>query len=261
MKLFTFGMALFIAVVSLGFVPLFGDDMFLIEDYDYNPEIFTEELEVSCAIVAFDVNDNGWYVLGLQEIELLFGGNHYICVYDNNGVFQFGFKYPAGFYVELDNELNVYVYHYKSRVQECAIVNKDGLVSAYGYSSSKAFNNDVEGLDEYEYTRKVKGVTYEIRNDFIFLLDMLTMDCSKMVKIESNGTETVLYDSGNYYWPILLVGVLLAFGFVAIIIFNMIKYIKNYQKGIIFDRNEYHPDHCSECGHPGILHPSDNDET
>ena len=116
-------------------------------------------------------------------------------------------------------------------------------------------------MDEYEYTRKVKGVTYEIRNDFIFLLDMLTMDCSKMVKIESNGTETVLYDSGNYYWPILLVGVLLFFGFFAIVIFNVIKYVGNYRKGILPNPNEYHPDYHPECEPPGIRQTSDNDET
>ena len=153
MKLFTLVMALLITVVSVGFVPLFGEDMYPIEDYSYNPEIFTEEPEVSCSIFAFDVNDNGWYVLGLEEIVLLFGGQGYICVYDNNGVFQFGFKATTASYVEIDNELNVYVYRYKSH--ECSIVNRDGLVSVYGYSSSKAFYNDVDSLDEYEYTREI----------------------------------------------------------------------------------------------------------
>ena len=253
MKLFTLVMALLITVVSVGFMPLFGEDMIPVESsgYDSNCEVLNEEPEQKYSIFSMDVNSDGWYVLGLTP-GIFIDGSRYICVYDSNGVFQFGLSLDLlgalTYSLELDDELNIYIYNVKSQIVD--IFDKQGHIQRYEYEEYSTFSSDVERIREHKHFKEVNGVTYKIRNDFFFLIAMFAGNCSQMVKVDGNGNESILYDSGNYYWPKVLIGMFVIGGIFLLAILHAIKYVKNYQKGIIPDRNEYHPDYHPECEPP-----------
>ena len=147
---------------------------------------FTEE-PIEAPIHNFDVNHNDQIAVGFDSI-----GKDLIGVYDSNGTLLYGYRSDSNspILVKWDHD-NLEIYYTKSSL--VITVDPDGNV----LSVEEIINTP----DSYRYwnvleaqERTVGDTTYVIRNKNIILKILSPISYSQILKISSNGQETVIYD-------------------------------------------------------------------
>jgi len=130
-------------------------------------------------IDVFDVRDDGWFVVGLNTQE--------ICVYDPNGIYQYGFRININgiFAVEfLADNIVIYL----ARGNKAVYLNKDGVCISY---------IDIEpeyiGQILNRSTIDIKGDTYMLERD----IGIFRGDYARLVKISQKEDRAVLYDASS----------------------------------------------------------------
>lgn len=140
-------------------------------------------------IECFDVNTDQEIAIGQSD-----SNKKIVCVYSNNGVFQYGYKFNCSgrFGIEWDKQ-NLNIYFFRSDV--IMSVSPDGAVLDIRNVENTLNNNDYRNAFFHTTQRTVADKTFVIRND-MGILNYLASSYSQLVTSDSTG-ETILYDVGS----------------------------------------------------------------
>lgn len=150
--------------------------------------IWTEDYS-DWAIECFDVRGDGMIALGFNRSPEM----KYVAVLDADGVFQYGcsFRSTGAFLVDWVGEgLGIY----QIRGSLLGVFDETGrCIAVQSVKTNTAASRYQNALRQP--TRKVDGVTYELRNDHF--LSWLSTDYGKLVRIDAQGKETVLHEASG----------------------------------------------------------------
>lgn len=179
-----------------------------------------EEPDSVKGFTCFDVNENGDFVLGYWTDE-----KNYILVFNEPANFLYGFSLHSNgsLGVQWDNENIIY---YSVRGDFVASIDKAGNLTEMRNISNTTENNTSYNRLIFGNKRQVGNVTYKAEKSILF-----SSMYSKLIKIEKDGTETVLFDvSKQNLIGTVIIAVLIVSAFVSIITYFIItikKSIKN----------------------------------
>ena len=148
--------------------------------------LVTEEPE-KAPIKCFDVSDSEMIAVGFKTLS-----NTYISVYDKEGIFQYGYVFNCnqGFEVQWDGT-NLIIYFFRS-----------GVAASFDSRGNNIEVKEVENTVENSIylnnslsptERIVNKNKYTIKNN-IWILNIFAFSYSQVVKTDSEGNETILYD-------------------------------------------------------------------
>ena len=160
-----------------------------------NQQIFLSNIKLSPireepkkgAITCFDVSNSGFIAVGFSDF-----GNKYISVYNSAGEFQYGYVFHANqsFGVQWDGT-NILVYFVRSDV--AALFDPTGTNIELRVIGNTPENNSYWTHSVFAKTRALNNHTYTVRND-LGLFNLFASSYSQLVKTDSTGDATVLYD-------------------------------------------------------------------
>lgn len=173
-------------------------------------------------IECFDVNDNHLIAIGQNTTNL-----KTICVYSNEGAFQYGYTFNCrgSFGLEWDGD-NINIYFVRGDV--IASVTPNGEVLEVCDVPNTTENNTYINHAIHSAQRIVDDTVYSIRND-IGLLKFFSSSYSKLVVTDAGGGETIIYDVSAKQLAktiAILFGVAL---FVCIVIFSVAKQFPKFR--------------------------------
>lgn len=182
----------------------------------------TEPLKKS--IDCFSVNENGLIAIGSSDHEI-----KTVCVYTTCGNFQysFNFKCTGSFGIEMDNNNILYIYFVRSDV--AVSVSPDGEILNVRKILNTSENNDYWNKSVYLTKRSVGDEVYILKNN-TGIFSIFASSYSQLVRINSNGEKTVLYDvsSEQLIYNIVLFSIFL---FIALFVFGIsFQFHKNKMK-------------------------------
>ena len=169
-------------------------------------------------IMSFDVNSNRLIAIGQNT-----SSRKRICVYSDEGVFQYGYTFncTGDFGVEWDDE-NLNIFFVRSDVI-VSVTPSGEVLDALEVQDTIENNSYV-----YQFihsTKRVVGDTeYFLGND-LGILNLFSLSYSQITVKDSVGTENVIYDVGStqLYNAIGNIGFLSLFIFAAVIAWRVIK--------------------------------------
>ncbi len=138
-------------------------------------------------IECFDVNENALIAIGCSSSE-----NKTVCIYSNEGVFQYGygFKCSGSFGIEFDkNTINIYLV----RSDVAIAVNSEGEVEGVSKIQNAPDNNSYWNDRIFSTRRKIADTEYFIKND-MGVLNLFASSYSQLISTNQCGEETILYD-------------------------------------------------------------------
>ena len=142
-------------------------------------------------ITCFDVNSNHLIAVGLNQA---FPKKQKICIYSNEGVFQYGytFDYHNPYKVEWDEEnLNIYFIRSGLLVSVTPSGEVLDILDVPVTVENSVYSNKVL----YSFKRTVDGTEYSIKNDMgILRIFCSPASFSKVIVKDSNGNESIIYD-------------------------------------------------------------------
>ena len=183
---------------------------------NFSPETGIENLNLKVLeeeppkrlITAFDVRDDGWFVVGLDTQEIL--------IFDEEKTFQYGYSIDVfgDYSVEFSGD-NIAIY--LIRGDYVAIIDKQGNCASYEEA-------DAGYIDEilYRTSKRIGNTEYSLERD----VGLFAGDNARLVEVNSAGDRTVLYDATSFG---LLAGIwhyILVAGAVACIIGGAVFYLK-----------------------------------
>ena len=130
-------------------------------------------------IDVFDVSDDGWFVVGSNTQE--------ICVYDPNGVYQYGFRINInGIFAVEFRANNIVIYLVRGNKAVC--LDKDGVCVSY-------MDIEPEHISQIlnRTTKHMKGDTYILERD----VGIFRGDYARLVKMSKTKDRTILYDASS----------------------------------------------------------------
>ena len=179
-----------------------------------------DEEPVKKTITCFDINSNQLIAIGQNTSD-----RKTICVYSNEGTFQYGYTFDCtgSFGVEWDEE-NLNIYFVRSDV--IVSLDSDGNILDIKTVQDTIDNNSYSNLLLYSTTRTVANTTYLIRND-MGILNWIASSFSQIVTIDATGAESIIYDVNSMQLTktIVTISLICAFVFVAVavVIWQFIK--------------------------------------
>lgn len=171
----------------------------------------------------FDINEHGMIVL----VSSTFKGKS-ICVYDSDGVFQYGFTFDdAGSVGALWDGDIVNIYYVRGDL--LVSVNSCGEVLDVVEAPSTVENNAYY-REIIKASKRTVGSTTYIAQGHSGSITMFTSSYSKLTAKDSSGNETVIYDATTYNTvKVILVSVVAAL-FVVLVGLYIIRSSKKRQK-------------------------------
>ncbi len=138
-------------------------------------------------ITCFDVSKSGLIAIGFTSSE-----NKHISVYDTTGKFQYGYIFNCNqsFGVQWDNA-NLIIYFVRSDV--AASFSSDGANVELKKIEDTMDNNSYWNHFVFSKEKTIDGNKYVIKNS-MGVLNIFSSSYSQLLKTDSNGNETVLYD-------------------------------------------------------------------
>ena len=176
------------------------------------------------AINSFDVNENGFFVVGCET-----GMKKTVCIYSYEGIFQFGYSFEdtGSIYVELfDDYLAVYtvrgslaiVLDFAGNVEKILDILNTPENNQYWYYLSKLTS------------KETKSAVFIIRNNMGFLFNLFASDYSQVVVKETTGEEKVIYDVNSGQFAKKLTFFIIILVFVSIIVIFLSSSFINRRK-------------------------------
>lgn len=180
-----------------------------------NLQYITEEPDKK-GINCFDVNENGL-------VAIVYDFSNTIVVYDSNGTFKYGYKFnSAGSEeVEWDGD-NVNILFNRSDI----ILSVDpkgnvvGLLEIENTIDNSSYSNKLSS-----HKKMANGKEYAI-SDILDPFDVLSTEHSKLVVIDSDGTEKVIFDVTSKTLIKNLLVIVLVVLFCAFVIIGILRKIK-----------------------------------
>lgn len=138
-------------------------------------------------ITCFDVSKSGLIAIGFASAE-----NKYISVYDTTGKFQYGYIFNCNqtFGVQWDNA-NLIIYFVRSDV--AASFSPDGTNVELKEIEDTIDNNSYWNHFVFSKEKTIDGNKYILKNN-MGVLNIFASSYSQLLRTDSNGNETVLYD-------------------------------------------------------------------
>lgn len=138
------------------------------------------------AIACFDVRESGLIAVGTAVAE-----NKYLLVYNAAGEFQYGYSFQCNqsFGIQWDNE-NIMIYFVRSDV--AASFCPDGTPAELKRIENTVENNSYWGHFVFAEEKTVGNNRYILNNRG--LLNVFASSYSQLLRIDQNGTETLIYD-------------------------------------------------------------------
>ena len=155
---------------------------------------------VKKTITCFDVNGDQLIAIGQNTSD-----RKTICVYSNEGAFQYGYTFNCSgdFGVEWDEE-NLNIYFVRSRV--VVSVNPQGeVLGAFEVQNTTENNSYVNHLI-YSTKRTMNDNEYFIRNN-TGLLDLFASSYSLIVVRDCTGVESIIYDVSSMQQASMMVNI------------------------------------------------------
>lgn len=174
------------------------------------------------SIKCFDISDNGLIAVGIDE-----DVKKYINIYDNNGIFKYCYSFEDyGTYgIEFDND-NLIIY--TVRGDNAYLIDEKGkcleICTIFNNSENDSYwNNTV-----FAKSKESGGNKYYLSKGTSFL-NIFTPSYSQLVKVESDGTETVLFDvsgKSDVYIIIIIIIAIIVIGISIIVTVNYFSHAK-----------------------------------
>jgi len=160
-------------------------------------------------IKCFDVNNNHLIAIGQNASE-----RKTICVYSNEGVFQYGYTFRCNgdFGIEWDGE-NLNIYFVRSDV--IVSVTPGGEVLDVLEVQNTIDNNSYVNHFIHSTKRVIDDTEYVIENN-PRIFDWVTASYSQVVVKDETGSETTIYDAASVQVFNVIVTFIIVFGFVAV---------------------------------------------
>lgn len=182
------------------------------------------------AISSFDVDENGIIAIYFHSDK-----EDSIDVYDSKGTFLYGISFVShrgGAKVFWYNSL-IHIY---DNVNDITVVDSNGNVVA-AYLLVDEWQNKQharEFFDKFHTEKHLNSHTYRITNDSNEFFDFIMNEYEKMVVIDSNSNETVIYDNDGYVHRMFILTRLLPTLVIVLvhifIVIKIVKYAKNASK-------------------------------
>ncbi len=159
-------------------------------------------------IDVFDVREDGWFVVGLNSQE--------ICVYDQNGVYQYGFRINinGAFAVELLAN-NIVIYFIRG--DKAVYLDKDGNCVSYIETTSEY---NVQLLNRT--SKHINGDSYVLERD----VGIFRGDYARLVKISETEDRTILYDASSVGLAVGIWHCIVVLGIIACFVFGGVFVLK-----------------------------------
>ncbi len=169
--------------------------------------ILIDEEPVKKTIICFDVNSNQLIAIGQNTPD-----RKTICVYSNEGVFQYGYTFncSGAFGVEWDEE-NLNIYFVRSSVI-ISVSPKGEVLGAYEVQNTIENNSYVNHFI-HATKRTIDNNEYFIKNN-MGLLNLFAVSYSQIIVKDSAGFENVIYDIG----PIQITKTIVTIGLICIFV-------------------------------------------
>ena len=170
---------------------------------------------VKNTIKCFDVNNNHLIAIGQNASE-----RKTICVYSNEGVFQYGYTFSCNgdFGIEWDGE-NLNIYFVRSDV--IVSVAPNGEVLDVLEVQNTIDNNSYVNHFIHSTQRVIDDKEYVIENN-PRIFDWVTASYSQIVVKDNAGIETTIYDASSVQTFNIIVTFIIVFGFIAVAILVII---------------------------------------
>ena len=142
-------------------------------------------------ITCFDVNSNHLIAVGLNQA---FPKKQKICIYSNEGVFQYGYTFDSHnpYSIEWDEE-NLNIYFIRSGL--LVSVTPSGEVLDVLEVPVTVENSEYSHKVLGSFKRTVDDTEYSIKNDMgILRIFCSPATLSKIIVKDSNGNESIIYD-------------------------------------------------------------------
>ena len=167
-------------------------------------------------IDCFDVNENGLIAIGCSDHD-----NKTVCIYTNDGDFQYGYSFECygSFGVELDDNI-LMIYFVRSDV--AISINPMGEVESVLEIQNTIENNSYWNDSVYLNEREVGGNTYTIKNDMGFF-NIFASSYSQLIITNINGEERLIYDVNSAQLKHTLVIFIYVLVFICFAVVNIIK--------------------------------------
>ena len=179
-----------------------------------------DEEPVKKTITCFDINSNQLIAIGQNTSD-----RKTICVYSNEGAFQYGYTFNCSgdFGVEWDEE-NLNIYFVRSSVI-VSVTPKGEVLGAFEVQNTIENNSYVNHF--VHATKKTMGNDeYFIRND-MGIFNWIATSYSQIVTIDATGSESIIYDVNSMQLTktIVTISLICVFVFVAVavVIWQFIK--------------------------------------
>lgn len=172
------------------------------------------------AIDCFDVNERGEIAIGCSDFD-----NKTICIYSDNGEFQYGFSFRTSgkFGVEFDvNGINIYLV----RSDTAVFIDLQGQIATVCKIQNTAENNSYWNNSVFLSKRKIGETEFILKNN-MGLFNIFASNFSQLIAIDSSGSTNVIYDvnSTQLVKTTVLFGVIFVVIFITVlvVIYNFIK--------------------------------------
>ncbi len=142
------------------------------------------------SIECFDVSDKGLIAVGISE-----DVKKHINVYDNNGIFKYGYSFEiyGTFGIEFDND-NIIIY--TVRGDKAYLIDKNGNCLEICDILNNSENNSYWNNVVFARLKESGGNKYYLSKSQS-LLGIFSPSYSQLIKRDSNGDKTVLLDASN----------------------------------------------------------------
>lgn len=180
-----------------------------------NLTLISDEPQKS-TFTCFDVSESGQVVIGFANAQ-----KKYISVYDATGGFQYGYVFNCNqsFGVQWDSA-NLIIYFVRSDVAASFDSNGDNV--ELRTIEDTADNNSYWNRCVFSKEKMINTNRYTAKNN-MGILNMFASSYSQLLKTDSNGNETIIYDAGTTQTAQTVLFIIAVLIFAAIVIALVIR--------------------------------------
>lgn len=167
-------------------------------------------------IEVFDINKNGLIAIGNEHLDY-----KTVCIYSDEGVFQYGYKFncSGSFGVEW-NENNINIYFVRSDIS--VEVDSSGNIKEVLKIQNNTQNNYYWNNVVFANKKELNNTVFSLEND-MGILNLFSSDYSQLVKTDYTGDESIIYDVNSEKVIKTYLVLILFFSFVIIAFINLKK--------------------------------------